>query len=83
MEETKMNMMRTYLKLFKRCKVKGIKLNKEKLEKNKDYIVFMGHCITKDGLKIDEEKIKAISKLQEPNNLTIVMTNYLGRFILN
>ena len=53
-EETIMNMMRTYLKLFKRCKEKGIRLNKEKLETNKDHIVFMGLCITKDGLKIDE-----------------------------
>ena len=48
----------------------------------------MGHCITKDGLKIDEKmaiskmKIKAISKMQEPKYLKeirrfIGMTNYL------
>ena len=29
----------------------------------------MGHCNTKDGLKFDEEKMKAISNMQEPKNL--------------
>ena len=42
-------------KLFIRCKENGIKLNKEKSETNKDHIIFIGLCITKDGLKIDEE----------------------------
>ena len=39
--------------LRKRYKENGIRLNKEKLETNKEHIVFMGHCITKVGLKID------------------------------
>ena len=46
----------------------------------------MGHLITKDGLQMDPEKIRAITDFPEPQNLEelrrfLGMVNYLSRFL--
>ena len=48
----------------------------------------MGHVITKDGLKIDQQKIEAIKNYETPKDVKAVrrllgMCNYLSRFIPN
>ena len=49
-------------------------------------IKFIGHTITKNGIKPDEAKITAIQKLKTPENLKqlktfLGMTNYLSKFL--
>ena len=64
----------------------GLRLNKQKCEIGKDDIIFLGHRITKQGVHPDPEKIKAISKLEMPKDVTGVqrilgMIGYVGKFI--
>ena len=71
-----------------RCKEKGIVLNKDKMECETDSITFMGHSITKDGIRADEEKIKALREFPSPRNTTelrsfIGIVNYLAKFTTN
>ena len=53
-------------KVFLKCKRYGISLNPKKsnfaLEEGK----LLGHIISKDGIKIDPERVSAILKVEEP-----------------
>ena len=51
---------------MERCRDNGIKLNREKLQLRMSEVTFMGHRITKDGLKSAPEKAKAIAKMAAP-----------------
>ena len=55
-------------KVFIKCRKFGISLNSKKsnfaLEEGK----LMGHIISKDGIKIDPERISAILKVEEPRS---------------
>ena len=71
-----------------RCRDKGIKLNKEKLELRMPEISFMGHRITDKGLQTDPEKVRAVNDMDAPRNVEelrrfLGMINYLGRFLPN
>ena len=75
-------------KVFLKCKKYGISLNPRKsnfaLEEGK----FLGHIISKDGIKIDPERINAILKVEEPRSKTKVQSfighvNFLRRFTPN
>ncbi len=64
----------------------GLKLNNQKCELRKTTIKFLGHSISKDGVKPDEEKIAAIRDMKPPTNVSelrtvLGMINYLGKFI--
>ena len=72
--------------LLKRCQSVGIRLNKEKSKFNIPEVLFMGHVISKDGLKVDPAKTEAILKMPQPQCKADVerlrgMVNYLSRFI--
>ena len=57
------------MKIFlDKCKTSGIQLNKAKFEHKVSSLTFMGHKVTKDGLQVDTEKIKAIEKFPKPSN---------------
>ena len=47
---------------FYKCKTSGIQLNKAKFKHKVSSLTFMGRKVTKDGLQVDTEKIKAIEK---------------------
>ena len=52
----------------------------------KDKIQYLGHVITKDGISIDPDKIKAINEWPVPKDVTDVrsfmgITGYYRRFI--
>ena len=52
----------------------------------KDKIQYLGHVITKDGISVDPDKIKAIEKWPVPKDVTDVrsfmgITGYYRRFI--
>ena len=71
---------------FKKCHERNIKLNKKKLALRTDSITFMGHLITKDGLRSDPEKMKAISEYPIPQTLPelrrfLGMVNYMAKFL--
>jgi transposase InsO family protein len=71
---------------LQRCNVKGIRLNKDKLELRKDSITFLGHLITTKGLEADPEKIKAVQQMPNPTNVSqlrtfIGMINYMAKFL--
>lgn len=72
--------------LLKRCREHGIRLNKCKTELKSSEISFLGHKVSKAGLKADPDKIESILKLKAPQNVTEVqrlagMVNYLARFL--
>ena len=71
---------------LQRCKEKGIKLNRDKLELRLSEVTFIGHRITQDGLQSDPEKVKAINEMPVPQNLQdlrqfLGCVNYLAKFL--
>lgn len=69
-----------------RCREKGIKLNKEKLQLRMSEISFMGHQITANGLQTDPEKVRAIIDMDAPRNRDelrsfLGLINYVSRFL--
>ena len=58
------------------------------MEHRVEKVTFMGHVLTKDGLKIDQQKIEAIKNYETKKDIKAVrrllgMCNYLSRFIPN
>ena len=77
---------RNLIAFMERFRDKGIKLNREKLQLRMSEVTFMGHCITKDVLQSDPEKVKAIAKMDAPANVEelrryLGMVNYLAKFM--
>ena len=73
---------------LKRCAEKNIILNGDKQETGLDEIIFYGHRITKDGLKIDEAKVQAIRDMPAPTDGEGVkrlcgMAQYMAKFLPN
>jgi hypothetical protein len=75
-------------RVFEKCKRFGISLNPKKnlfgLEEGK----LLGHIISKDGIKIDPNRIEAIHNLEHPRNIKELQSfigkiNLLRRFIPN
>ena len=73
-------------RLLQRCVEKDIKLNLPKTELRKPQILFMGHLMTKDGLKMDPDKLRAVRELEKPDSVESLrrflgFVNYLARFL--
>ena len=74
------------LALLARCREKGVKLNKEKFKLRMSEVPYVGHLLTKDGLKPDPSKIEAIQKMSRPSDVKGVqrivgLANYLTGFL--
>ena len=74
--------------VFLKITESGLKLNKTKCQIKKLSIVFLGHTISSEGIKIDPSKTETITKmplLRSVNELQrfLGMVNYLGKFIPN
>ena len=72
--------------LMKRCRERGLVLNKDKLRLRETEVRFVGHLITKDDLKPDPEKVKAVNEMPKPTDVTVVrrflrFVNYLSKFL--
>lgn len=74
------------LRLLDRAKQVNLKLNKSKMNLRKPEVKFMGHVITKDGLKPDPNKIKAVEEMPRPTckkeTLSLLgFIDYLSKFL--
>ena len=72
--------------LLDRCRVRNIKLNKEKLHLKYSEVSFIGHVMTRNGLKTDLKKVEAIIKMERPADVPAVqrfvgLVKYLSKFL--
>ena len=72
--------------LLNRCRERGVVLNKNKLKLHISEVSFMGHIFSKEGLKIDPDKVKAILEMPRPEDVEGVQrlngfVNYLAKFL--
>ncbi|KAK3703041.1 hypothetical protein QZH41_018854 [Actinostola sp. cb2023] len=68
---------------LERCRERGIKLNKAKLQIRCREITYLGHRVTDEGLKADPEKVEAIVNMPPPEDVKGVrrlcgFVNYLA-----
>ena len=71
--------------LLDRARERNLKLNRNKMKLRLTEVPYMGHLLTADGLKPDDEKIRAIRHMPKPENKTdlqrfIGFVNYLAKF---
>ena len=72
--------------LMQRCCEQNVKLNKAKVKLQCEEVPFLGHLITKDSLKADPAKIRAVLEMPIPTDVASVrrfigFTNYLSKFL--
>ena len=77
---------RNFKSLLDRCRERNIKLNKKKFTFKCDDVQFIGHRLTKEGLKPDPAKVKAILSMKKPDDVAAVqrlmgMVKYLSKFL--
>ena len=71
---------------MQRCREQNVKLNKAKVKLRCGEVLFLGHLITKDSLKADPAKIRAVLEMPTPTDVASVcqfigFTNYLSKFL--
>lgn len=74
------------VRLLERAKQVNLKLNKSKVKLRQAEVKFMGHVISKDGLKPDPDKVTAIKNMpkltSKPEVLTLLgFVNYPSKFL--
>lgn len=72
--------------VLRRCEDRHITLNEDKQVTGLDEINFHGHRITRDGVKVDDGKVKAIREMPSPTDVSGVkricgMAQYMSRFV--
>ena len=72
--------------VLKTIKDSGLKLNKAKCHFGKSEIQYFGHIISADGMRPDGDKVKAITQMPSPTNVTelkqvLGLVNYVGKFL--
>jgi len=65
--------------LLQRCREKGIHLDRDKLQLNKQSTTFMGHQLTREGLRPDKRKIDAI--LRPENKAALIVIIVIIKFL--
>ena len=63
--------------LFERLKSYGMYLNEEKCVFARESVVFLGHEVSKNGLRPLQDKVEAVTKMQPPSTLT-ELRRFLG-----
>ena len=76
------------IKVLERARTRNLKLNKDKCHIKQHEISYVGHILTKDGLKPDTRKTEAITEMPTPRNREelqrfLGMLTYLNKFIPN
>ena len=75
-------------KVFLKIRESDLKLNKTKCQIRRQPVVFFGHIISSEGIKIDPSKTEAITKMPLSRSVKdlqsfLCMINYLGKLIPN
>ena len=75
-------------KLLTRARRVNLKLNKEKCKFLLDALPYIGHVVTKEGVKADPNKLRAITQMRHPTDSDGIRrflghVNYLSKFIPN
>lgn len=75
-------------RLLQRCREKGIKLNRDKVELKQTQVSYLGHILSREGLKPDPKKIDAVQQLPTPEDKQAVqrllgVVGYLQKFAPN
>lgn len=88
LEEAQQNHDNSLRNLLQRCRERNIKLNKDKLQLSKHEMPYIGHLLTKDGVKPDPAKVEAIMQMPKPTDVKGVQrllgtVNYLTKFLSN
>ena len=84
--EALLNHDQNVVRLLERAKQVHLKLNKNKVKLRQAEVKFMGHVISRDGLKPDPDKVTAIKNMPKPTTKPEVLTllgfvNYLSKFL--
>lgn len=74
--------------VLQRSRDNNLRLNKSKCHIGQEEVKFHGHVFTKDGLKTDPEKVRAVAEMPRPTDKAGVqrllgMLNYVSKFIPN
>lgn len=74
--------------VFDRFKSAKLKLKPKKCTFFQDEVRYLGHIVSVDGIKCDEEKIKAVNDWPQPESVTNVwsflgLASYYRKFIQN
>ena len=72
--------------VFDKLRQSGLKLQPNKCHFGKTSLAFLGHVISKDGIKPDPAKITAVENFPIPHNLTVLrgflgLASYYRRFV--
>lgn len=75
-------------RLLQRAREYNVRFNREKIQHNQSEVNYLGHIVSKDGLKPDPEKVKAIEQMPNPENKEgiqrlIGSLNFLRSYIPN
>ncbi|KAJ8030205.1 hypothetical protein HOLleu_26545 [Holothuria leucospilota] len=71
---------------LQKLKAAGVTLNKSKCAFHKSSVKFLGHIIDETGIHVDDDKIEAITKYQQPKSVSdlrrfLGMVNQVGKFV--
>ena len=74
--------------VLKICENNNLKLNREKTNIGKDQVEYIGHILSRDGLKISSKRIESIKNMPDPMSVKGVMTilgmvTYTCKFLPN
>ena len=73
------------IKVFERIESAELTLNAAKCELSKTSVKFLGHCISKEGVRADPDKTAAICRMEPPHSVAglrrfMGMVNQMGKF---
>ena len=88
MRDAQLDHDKNLINLLERCRVTGLRLNKDKLLLNRTSTTYMGYQLTADGLQSDPKKIEAIRQMPPPKDRKGVlhllgMATFLAKFCPN
>lgn len=66
----------------------NMRINEHKSVYSTTEVVFLGHCVSNEGIRPTNERVKAILELQAPSSVTelrslLGLINFVGRFVRN
>ena len=71
---------------LKKCHLRNLKLNQDKVKRHPSSMKFMGHLFVSQGLRPDAENIHTMLQMPEPKDVTALkwflgMVTYLAKFM--